>query len=464
MQLELLDLFETPSPEMPPRSRLISRPPQGLETIYCEALISYLTRIAGAHVVRPNVLAKKIIVPLTKIRIEKSSFSFNNSDSRTINSYVNYAMEISQAIETLTLQKDLKQLTFIPWGDLLDPKGSRLLKDHVGICKECLDDMEKMESGIYYPLIWYVRDAKICSKHLRLLEETCPTCGKNQSFVAHHAMLGYCTHCGAWLGTPIELKNKLGTTSKLSISERDKFITAALEQMISNNSTAEEFASNKRFIQRLKLYCHALTNGNMKRFEIRLGFNKNVIVSWADDLRKPRIDMFLELCFRLQQMPIELLTAEIPKDLPDKIGPFEKVHAVCRRKLSDLQFVEMKNRLESILANIESPTQISVATQLGVNRRFLNHHFPELARAISDKHKKAVAIQTLEKRANRTIKAKAVTTKMLSENKPISRRQISAALEKEGLTLAEPEMRHAVRDVIEEHRNNTSLSHYGKIQ
>lgn len=456
MQLELLESFDIPSVKVPPRSRLASIDPKGMNSSHCEALISYITRLAGAHVLRPNVLVKEIILPLTEINLDTSSCNFNTSTSRTINSYTRYASTVSQAIEKLTLQKNLKYLTFLAWGDLFDPKGSRLLRDHVAICPECLDEWERTGAEIYYPMIWYLRAARICSRHHRDLKETCPSCDKSQNFVAHHAMLGYCTHCGAWLGTPS--KKNSAPTSTRAVSDRDKFMTEALEQMIANNSTAEAYASHELFIERLELYCQALTNGNMNRFEIRLGFNKNLVVSWADKLRRPRIDLFLELCFRLGQMPIQLLTAEIPANLADHIGSFEKARANRKQKFSQQQFAEMKNQLEAIIEGPESPTQLAAASQLGVKRRFLNHHFPELARAISDKHKQMVSIRTMGKRAAKVKKAKAVTEKMFTDKNPISRRKIWAALENEGLTFADPETRHAVREVVEEHHHRDTIS------
>lgn len=453
MQLELLESFEIPSVIVSPRSKLLSLDPQGLNSSRCEALISYLTRLAGAHVVRPNALVKEIVIPLTEINLDTSSCNFNVSYSRTINSYTKYAITFSEAIGKLTLKENLKYLTFLPWGKLLDPKGSRLLRDHVGICPECLDELDKAETCIYYPLIWYLRAASICSKHNRILRETCSTCGKYQNFVAHHAMLGYCNHCGAWLGTPTEktvLPNDAAT-----ISDRDRFMTAALEQMIGNSSIAEQFATQERFVERIELYCQALANGSMKRFEIRLGFNRDVVVNWADKRSKPRIDLFLELCFRLGQMPIQLLSAEIPENILDQIGYYEKANAHPRRKLSKKQFAAIKSQLEVILAGPDSPTQLTVAAMLGVKRRFLNHHFSELARAISDKHKQAVAILSAEKRASKTKQARAVITKIFDEHRPISRRKIWAALENEGLTFADAETRHTVREVIEEHNSQT---------
>ena len=70
MQFELLEQFETRSPHTPPRSKLVSLKPIGVGSAMSEALISYLTRLAGVHVVRPNVLVKDVILPHTTIQIK----------------------------------------------------------------------------------------------------------------------------------------------------------------------------------------------------------------------------------------------------------------------------------------------------------------------------------------------------------------------------------------------------------
>lgn len=456
MQLELLDQFEIPSPNIPLRSKLVSLSPKGKDSAYCEALISYVTRLAGAHVVRPNVLVKDVILPLTHIRLKTATRNFNIKYSRTINSYTSYASIVSAAIQKLTLQKDLQYLTFLPWGDLLDPKGSRLLRDHVGVCRECLDEFDSSGVEIYYPLLWYLRPVQICSKHQRRLCEICPDCGRGQNFVAHHAMLGYCTHCGAWLGA--SNRTEQSPSASPAISDRDRFMAAALEQMIAGNSMAQAIASQKRFIERLTEYSKALTNGNIKAFEIRLGFQKNVVVNWRDQCKRPRIDMFLELCFRLGRLPIQFLTADIPGDFARHISHFKRGQSSKRAKLTREEYDAIKRRLTAILESLDAPTQRAVAELLQVTVRFLNHHFTDLFRAISDRHKQVVATRTAEKRATKIKMAKAVTQTMFDQQRPISKRKIDAALHVEGLTMADGEIRQAVKEVVNENYSQKTAS------
>ncbi|TXI92102.1 MAG: hypothetical protein E6Q34_06715 [Burkholderiaceae bacterium] len=452
MQLELLNDFVVPSIEIPPRSKLVSLKPIGVGTTKCEALISYLTRVAGKHVVRPSLLVRDVIIPLTGIRLDTSGFSFNKTYSRTINSYTSYATIFSQALEHLTLQKDLIDLTFSAWKGILDPKGSALLRDHVAFCPQCLDAFEESKEGIYYPLIWFLRSAPICSTHHTRLLERCPRCEKHQLFVAQHPSLGYCTHCGGWLGS----SSFCGTKAENPhISRRDEFMTAALEEMIAAGPTISSKATQQQFVDQLKYFCNAANNGNMNRFERCLGFNKGVICNWADNRSKPRIDLFLELCYRLQSTPLEFLSGEIPNDLADQISNYPLVQKSKRVKRSEAEMERIKNLLMASLDSDAAPTQKSMAAQLGVNRRFLNHNFPELARAISDKHKRVSAISASAKREERIAKAKEIVQKMLTSQQPISRRKMWAELAKNGLTFADPVIRQAIRGVLDEYHKTS---------
>lgn len=246
-----------------------------------------------------------------------------------------------------------------------------------------------------------------------------------------------------------------------TISERDQFMVAALEQMIENNPTIGEIATHSHFVERLSLYASALTNGNVSAFERRLGFNRNVVVNWIEKLHRPRIDLFLELCFRLGQMPIEFLTADIPSDLSSSIGQFEMAHSATRRKLTEAEHDEIEAQLKVLLESPSPPTRVRLGEMLSVKSRFLTHHFAQLVRAISSKRRQLNLIRSEEKRSKKIARAKAAAEELFTLQRPISRRKLWTAVETQGLTFADPETRRAVREVIEEHQQSNNAEKFG---
>lgn len=423
--------------------------PLEIDTPYCESLISYLTRLAGAHVVRPNVLVKEIILPLTDISLDTAIFSFCCRYSRTLNSYMHYAQAFRNALEKLTLQQNLDNLTLLPWSGLFDPKGSGLLRDHVGICPECLDESNPGTAETYYPIIWYLRAVRLCSKHQCRLEETCSKCGRHQNFIATHAMLGYCTHCGAWLG-----KSNGTARAPLAnpeITDREKFMTSAVEQMVAFNSQASQFATHANLLRRIRLYSDAMSDGNIYGLEKQLGIGRGAVSSWFSKSTRPRFDKFLELCYRLGQMPIQFLSGEIPGNLRGANQQFHKHLPIRRVKPTPEVLRAMRGRLEAILAGDDLPSQPDIAEALGVKLRFLLYHFPDLTKAISGKRRNVISAQVAEKRRLKIRNAKAIAEKMFVELRPISRRKLWAAMQDEGLSFADRDVRNAALSVIAEH-------------
>jgi len=451
MQLELLSDFKIPSTAIPARSRLISLKPIGIGTSRAEALLSYITRLAEKHVVQPKMLIKNILVPETEIQRNFSYTSFELKDSRTVNSYTKYSHCFSSALEKLTGQKNLSHLTFLPWKDLLDQKGSKLLRDHVAWCPECLGEMDSSEDGIYYPLIWYLLGVSICTRHHMRLIDVCPRCGSYQRFVSQRPVLGYCTGCGGWLGG-VPTHAELG--ADLKVSQRENFMTIAIEEMIATGPSASVIATQQNFIERLENYCEVLSNGNKHHFEKLLGLNKNAAQNWVFKQCRPRVDLYLELCFRLNVSPVYFLTNEAPKDLPSRIRHFPPTTKSKKLKRTEREMLAFKNSLEECLSSTNAPTVRAVSTRLGVTKGFLAYHFSELTKAISEKHKQVSADRVASILNERIERAREIVGKMLSDQRPISRRMIWAELDKHGETFAKPEIRRAVFEVIAQHQKN----------
>jgi len=259
-------------------------------------------------------------------------------------------------------------------------------------------------------------------------------------------MLGYCTDCGGWLGSS---QYKSDRKPELLISRRDEYMTAAIEQMVSQTPVAHAIATHDRFTERVELYCQALTGGNLKAFEARLGFKKHVISNWRSKGCRPRIDLFLELCYRLKTTPVGFLTEEILHGWAETVPTHAREPVQSKRGDSDPGTLKsIRSGLESILNGSDAPTQLAAAEMLGVKRRYLNYRFPELAKAISEKHKAHRAQIVAKKRGDRISKAKKVVAIMMEKRQPISRRQIGRALEPEGLSLVDPDVRQAVKAAI----------------
>lgn len=117
--LTIYDSWNIEYPSIPTRSRLFSLEPIGIGTPYVESLTSFITRLAEVHCVSLPILISRLVSPYLRTTFLKkwSSRSLGAlfQKSRSLNSYGDLAKDFIQALEALTLRKDLSFLTLSVW-------------------------------------------------------------------------------------------------------------------------------------------------------------------------------------------------------------------------------------------------------------------------------------------------------------------------------------------------------------
>lgn len=196
-------------PIVPPRSILYSIPLIGVGTGNVEGLTSYICRLAEAHCVSPTNLLRYQIEPAACKGRPKAAKSVNlqshpSGDNRVAVRYV-------QALEYLTMQPNLSELTLSSW--LMGKRGTgnifsslfvdrivSMVKGNREWCPECLQELQDGNDEIYEPLLWSLTIVSVCPRHDRLLDRRCPSCHQIQPIIAAKTRVGRCSHCHAWLG------------------------------------------------------------------------------------------------------------------------------------------------------------------------------------------------------------------------------------------------------------------------
>jgi hypothetical protein len=202
------ELWSINPPTIPPRSILYSIPPIGLGAGDVEGLTSYICRLAEAHCVSPTNLLRYQIEPAAGNGRVKATKSVNlqshpSGDNRVAVRYV-------QALEYLTMQQNLSELTLSSWlmgkrpiGNILTSlfvnRPISMLKTCREWCPYCFQEWQNSDREIYEPLLWSLSLVAICPHHDRWLERVCPHCSKIQPIFAAKTRVGRCSHCHAWL-------------------------------------------------------------------------------------------------------------------------------------------------------------------------------------------------------------------------------------------------------------------------
>lgn len=440
MQLNLLEEWASDHVEMPPRSRLYSRIPHEHGTALQESQISYLINMAKAHTLTPRLLIEQEIIPCGHIQYDaRESFNFYGYYTRTINFHSKYAEEVAAALGRLTGQICLTQNTFLPWRDVLDPRGGGLLDRHPRWCPICLNKRREAELEPYFPLLWYVMLVERCPQHGCTLESECPHCHRKQTFIPKHYHIDHCTHCGAWLG---------GAPQVVKPEPTDPFMqyaVKAISEMIQDNARASTYANFPRLQERVRDYVRLVGDGSIKGLGKKVGLQGTVINQWLLKERRPQIKSLLQFTYHLETTPVRLLRDEIPNDPPEL--PDQEIRAKHRTQRNLLQEEQesIGAKLQAYLDQDELPPTIEeIATELGQTISFLKYRFGKLCRAISDKRREMYAEK--KKVLEREIEQKSyeLTIALLKSGRRASRRVIENTLRAHKMSIRNPASRAGV--------------------
>ena len=179
-------------------SRLYSITPLYVENSLVESLTSYISRLALAHCVYPGILMEREVKQA--IGKKHSSANLHNLYSFTgaINGFGTMGLDIVNALEQLTLQKQLSSLTLINLSELTTSRN--LLHKYRKWCPQCFASWKAKNQELYEPLLWKLKVIEICSVHNSLLQEKCPHCNLQNYHLAWKTRPGYCSKCDLWLG------------------------------------------------------------------------------------------------------------------------------------------------------------------------------------------------------------------------------------------------------------------------
>jgi TniQ len=201
------ELWNLQKPTVPTRSRLFHLQPIGIRTLFAESLMGYVVRLANYHCVTPRQLVFKEIAPhmvqkgYPAIGWQRIKQVFKPNSPLIKGNELEGAMTTAliQALEELTLRQDLSQLTLLRQATALFAGGQ--LRNHQAWCPRCLTEWQQAGRIIYTPLIWLLKDLKICPQHrTQELIYRCPHCQRSFPPLAETLSPGFCPRCRGWLG------------------------------------------------------------------------------------------------------------------------------------------------------------------------------------------------------------------------------------------------------------------------
>jgi hypothetical protein len=296
--VEVYEAWHFVTPTMPPRSELYCLAPIGVGTAQVEGLASYLMRLAEAHHVELGALIDLIGAYLPtpcRYRVQALRVQRLCERWRDMPSIEFTLKDWVRATEKLTLKTNLGLLTMLGWADLIDLRS--VYRYERTWCPSCYEEWYIAEQPLYEPLLWNVKDVRLCIRHLRPLRRECNHCCRVQSTVLRSSRAGYCALCNGWLG----ISYGGGTLHEGTDLERQRWTVLNIEDLasvtmdFSRRLHRRQIAASLRAVERLNSRLFA----KWPIDEMHACFNGH---------RPPSLAFLLDICWKLEKSLLSFLT------------------------------------------------------------------------------------------------------------------------------------------------------------
>ncbi|QMS92344.1 TniQ family protein [Nostoc edaphicum CCNP1411] len=389
------ELWDLEKPIIPERSCLHHLNPVGVGSPLVESLTSYVARLAKSHNVFLGVLISRELAPLIEKVYVKTSAGmglralFNRATA--LNGTGIMAKDFVQALEKLTLQKNLQFLTLLFWADVILPK--ELFRDNKSWCPVCYQEWNLSQKEIYDPLLWTISIVKFCPQHNKFLCERCPNCHQKISLLTWKTQPGYCSNCGGWLGKNSSTTSYIESHDSKYLSKKElqweTWVAQVIGELIASTPYLASAPPKENIAKSLGRAIEIVTDGNIAAFASLVELPKNTVWMWQRGKALPRVDLLLKICHFLGVSLLDFLTSEDIGNLVKTIlNQSQQRSRRTRISPKSFDYEQVQDALVTVLANDEIPplTMKEAAQRLGYDRRTIFQHFPELCRDISAKY------------------------------------------------------------------------------
>lgn len=311
-----------------------------------------------------------------------SSFS---THAKAINGTGVIARDWVDVLESLTLRKDLKFLTMLPWADVFPLRG--LFRPTRAWCTTCYQEWRENNQVVYDPLIWTLRDVEVCTRHLRFLKSKCQRCANVLPWLSRCAMPGYCSKCGNWLG--LDSENRfIEIVPDESALAWQTWVVEKLDEMIASAAYLQS-PSREKIAKGISRCIDQVTEGTMNKFSCLIEKRKNTVWGWQHGKTRIPMNDLLRICHLVKISLVDFLHTDfVVSQRTQWIPAIPPISGVIPRRHAPRPFdrEEVERLLCSALTESPPVSMKAVASRLNTNKRFLYNHFSQLCKAISTRH------------------------------------------------------------------------------
>ena len=256
--------------------------------------------------------------------------------------------------------------------NLTDLRKHGLMRDHIAWCSSCWK--QDAESGCtpYLRLYWTLQQTKICIKHNEILSTTCPSCHSTSHQFPNFPRQWICEKCGN------NLYGKNANKNSRKITDRDRWFSYSIHKLLEainqNGFKLDESSVPAAFSRVMEI-----TNLKIPDLARELQMRSRRLKGIVEGNRRPYFAAFMDLCYRMDIPPHELLFSSCNLTSPDNWRHPGRTTFVSMSKLSQKKKISIKAELDrAINSNQVPPPQVSkIAIKFDIKYTTIQQNFEE---------------------------------------------------------------------------------------
>ena len=425
--------------------RIAAPEPIGLRTAETESLSGYVQRLAALHDSSPGQLMHRVFSHaiagddrfVGRWRKSRSIFLPDN-----INGF-SHAVSWLRVLHFLVRRADLDHLTIKNWDSVFPVR--HVLAPSLKWCPQCL-----LEDPIpYHRLLWGLAPTAACTKHRCLLTDCCPSCGHSVWVLHDRSRTTRCPLCGQ------DLRR---TSNEPPILPSDDIRLSEADELARFLPVASSIGSIPRRLSggRLRDWARIAGIRTPAALGVLTRVPKTTAWYWWRGAASPSLPATLRISLAFRIPLASLIFKPVGRNPKEKASYPVQVPLPLRpyRTSRRHDWPSIQIRLEAELRRplMEARSVTSVSIEIGVDRRTVREHKPDLCRRISARYLRRQHLIAKRNNAALRRRLRAVVKDLSRVGMVISQRNIAAHMGHHGLfsrskarrALAETLARHAV--------------------
>jgi transcriptional regulator with XRE-family HTH domain/AraC-like DNA-binding protein len=397
-----LKTIEVTPKHIPSRSRLFHLEPVGVGTPFVESLSGYIARLAEKHSVTvAHLFSREIAFHINKPGVIGAVVNFDGF-AKAVNGTGVIASDLMDVFERLTLRRDLRFTTMVPWRDVFTRR--LLTRETRAWCPLCYEEQYEAGQKVCDQLVWALKAVCACSKHKTPLDLECPYCARRQPHLTFRSRPGHCSSCRAWLGSKERVAAKEATESPCHRGKSVK-IAEWVGALLAAAQSFDGAIPPSILAANLSKYLLDRYEGRPAAIARATSVGPYTVRSWLRGRRLPGLDTLLKVCLALDVPPADLICrkpeGEISPARANALGGRSRGAAALneepkgsngksrRFRRSDWSNPEVlagiEKELRAALEEYPPRSLTKLSSEIGCNVLTLKRKFPELTDKLAAK-------------------------------------------------------------------------------